>query len=154
MKQAITAQAKIAAFAHCWKGRSDRRWLSHGAKCSAGCVYTVNGIVHRATGMYLGGDASVNNVDPLRNDGDVAPIPQSESMPGDFMIVDSSDNQEGHIGICEDEGCTDVISNSSSYCTFTFDSPDNHRFGYPGSPGSPASPYNGGNATYWRAVLK
>jgi hypothetical protein len=138
-------QSAIAAQALKWIGQSDSGF---GAPCRDACVVTVNNVVHAATGKWLGGESTVSNVDPLRKNGDVTSISQADAIPGDFLIVDSANGKDGHIGICLNQGCSNVISNSSTHCTFTFESDDNARFSYTGSP------YNDGTPSYWRAVLK
>lgn len=142
-------QPFIAAEAEKWINQSDQAFADgQHANCKNGCLVTVNGLVYIATGKFLGGEANVTNLDDLRTNGDVTQIAQKNAVPGDFLIVDSVNKLYAHIGICRNVGCTNVISNSSTHCTFTFESDNDARFAYP------TSPYNGGIATYWRAVLK
>ena len=139
-------QPRISAQARAWIGCYDGNF---GAPCAEACVATVNHVVHKALSKWLGNDPAVNNTDVLRANGDVtALLTQISALPGDFMIVDSADGKNAHIGVCLDLGCTDVISNGSSTCRFVFRSSHNARFAYPGSP------YNGGIARYYRAVTK
>lgn len=137
-----TQRSKIANLAASWKAanQSDRNF---GAVCLDACVVTVEHLVNSAIGKYLG-NSQINNSDILKKSGAIAQISQNSSTPGDLLIVDSQNHADAHTGICEDNGCTDAISNSSSHCTFSFDSAHNARFSYPGSP------YVNGTATYWR----
>jgi hypothetical protein len=57
-------------------------------------------------------------------------ISQAEAKPGDITLVDNG-NYTQHIGICMSNGCTQVLSNSSSNASFTY-------FDIPGFPKVPA----------------
>jgi hypothetical protein len=132
----------IASAANAAAGTSDAGRKPAGVSCSVACVYTVNSIVHDATGEYLC-DAGLANTDQVKPCGQTALVSQATSRAGDFIIVDSTNGKDAHIGICLNSGCTQMNSNSSSQCTFTFRNPN---FDYPGSP------YHNGYITYWRMI--
>gem|GEM_PF-6781780 len=97
----------------------------------------MNNIVNDATGEYLCGP-DLMNTDQVKRCSQTALVSQATSKAGDFIIVDSTDGKDAHIGICLNNGCTQMNSNSSSKCTFTF---TNQNFD------SPGSPYTNGFAT-------
>ena len=136
-----TPSALIYASAVGQDGKSDMGFVPDGADCGDGCVYTVNGIVHLATGSWLCGSSATDNTDVVKKCDNVSQVTDGSQAAGDLVIVDSADLKEAHIGICLNSGCTQMNSNSSQNCTFTF---DDENFDYPGSP------YTGGTVTYWR----
>lgn len=138
---AIPFNAAILNAAQAQNGKSDRGFVPAGTSCRVGCVYTVNGIIQQATGETLCGN--INNTDQIKSCAQTALVSQATSMAGDLIIVDSPDGKDGHVGVCLNNGCTQMNSNSSSHCTFTF---SNKNFDYPGSP------YHNGYITYWRMI--
>jgi cell wall-associated NlpC family hydrolase len=93
------------------------------------CMFSVNQILQNALGKTLAGDTGYvpNGVAALQAGGGVQ-ISQSEAQPGDIAVADG----EGHIGICLNVGCTQVISNSSSNGSFTWVSNGNFAPSYTG----------------------
>lgn len=134
--------AVIAAAANAAYGTSDVGRKPAGVSCAVACVYTVNNIVHDATGEYLCGPG-LATTDQVKSCAQTALVSQATSRAGDFIIVDSLNGKDAHIGICLNTGCTQMNSNSSTNCTFTFNNP---KFDYPGSP------YHNGYVTYWRMI--
>lgn len=133
--------SRILAKAISQDGVSDRAFVPPGTSCAVGCVYTVNGIIQLATGEKLCGD--ISNTDQIKGCAQTALVSQATSKAGDLIIVDSINGKDAHVGICLNSGCTQMNSNSSRNCTFTF---GNQNFDYPGSP------YHNGYVTYWRMI--
>lgn len=122
-------------------GTSDANRKPAGVPCNVACVYVVNSIIQSATGEQLCGD--IFNTDQIKSCAQTALVSQATSKAGDLIIVDSTNGKLAHVGICLNDGCTKMNSNSSSHCTFTF---TNTNFDYPGSP------YTNGYITYWRMI--
>lgn len=137
---------KIFLAAAAQNGLSDLGFIPDGSKdtCVNGCVYTVNALIHQATGSYLCGNSAMAITDQIKACSNVSQITDGSQGPGDLIIVDSTDGTDAHVGICTSGGCATMNSNSSSQCTFSF---TNYNFDYPGSP------YTGGTVTYWRVNL-
>ena len=58
-------------------------------------------------------------------------VGQSSAKAGDIVIQ----AQDGHVGICMNDGCTQVLSNSSSHASFTWVSDTSFSPSYSGGPG-------------------
>jgi hypothetical protein len=58
-------------------------------------------------------------------------VSPAQAMPGDIVIQ----AQDGHVGICMNVGCTQVLSNSSSNASFTWVSNTSFSPSYSGGPG-------------------
>jgi hypothetical protein len=84
------------------------------------CAWAVNRVLENAGIVSLGGDAPnwVPAVEADLQNNRGIPIDRSQGQAGDIVI---SGGQE-HIGICLNDGCTQVRSNSSSRAAFTWDS--------------------------------
>lgn len=84
------------------------------------CAWAVNRILENAGISSLGGEAPnwVPAVEADLQNNRGRPIDRSQGQAGDIVI---SGGQE-HIGICLNDGCTQVRSNSSSRAAFTWDS--------------------------------
>lgn len=84
------------------------------------CAWAVNRVLENAGISHLGGDAPdwVPSVEADLQNNRGTPIDRSQGRAGDIVI---SGGQE-HIGICLNDGCTQVRSNSSSRAAFTWDS--------------------------------
>jgi hypothetical protein len=107
------------------------------------CMWAVNQVIDMALGHYVaGGTAYIPTAVAAFDAGAASQIPQSATVPGDLVVVTSSDGDDMHIGVCMAYGCTDILSNSSSNCSFTWHS--HSLFAYAGSP------YNGGSAAFYR----
>lgn len=84
------------------------------------CAWAVNRVLENAGISPLGGNAPdwVPSVEADLQNNRGRPIDRSQGQAGDIVI---SGGQE-HIGICLNDGCTQVRSNSSSRAAFTWDS--------------------------------
>jgi hypothetical protein len=58
-------------------------------------------------------------------------VSPAQAQPGDIVIQ----AQDGHVGICMNVGCTQVLSNSSSNASFTWVSNTSFSPSYSGGPG-------------------
>ncbi len=89
------------------------------------CAWSVNNVLKSAGLKRIG--QYPNRVDSVEADilgGRGIFIPDSSnSRPGDIAIIGKGDN--AHIGICITDGCTRVLSNSSTPRTFTWESGKN-----------------------------
>lgn len=87
------------------------------------CMFSVNAILNNALGHYLANNTGYvpAGVAALRS-GAGTNISQSQAMPGTLVVSDD----QGHIGVCINVGCTLVYSNSSSHACFCWgpDGPD------------------------------
>jgi hypothetical protein len=76
------------------------------------CAGAVNIVLNKAGIQSLGGDCSLA-VDCIENDLQSGRGEQitdrSQAKAGDIALIPSS-----HVGICENDGCTQILSNSSS----------------------------------------
>lgn len=106
------------------------------------CMWSINQILKHAGFKPLGNDTLLvlEAREELRQ-GRGIEVSQSKAIPGDLAIVDAGGWIQ-HIGICLNDGCTKVKSNSSSRASFSWIS--NPKFRYPGSP------YNSGKSEIWR----
>lgn len=121
----------------------------HGFDTSAGpdggnqaCLWGVNKILENA-GIQPLGDSIPGNPEPggqvwvpaaewdLQN-GRGTLVPQSEARAGDIVIEGGN---EEHVGICKNDGCSVVISNSSSRAAFLWESDITFDGVYGGTPG-------------------
>ena len=96
------------------------------------CAWAVNNVLVSAGVKPLGGNDgySPNWVPSMEydlNHGRGTPVDQAVASPGDIVI--RSDG--GHVGMCVNVGCSQVISNSSSAATFNYKSSTN--FDRPGT---------------------
>ena len=68
------------------------------------------------------GDDWVPNISDGLNAGWAKLVDQGETVPGDIVIQGGFDRDLGmnHIGICMNQGCTDVLSDSNSRQTFSW----------------------------------
>ena len=94
--------------------------LAEGMDTSAGpangklaCVWAVNRVLVAAGLAPFGTDNVFSAENELRSGRGTQITSQSESRRGDLVIVTEGTNR-GHIGICMNDGCGQVISNSSS----------------------------------------
>lgn len=106
------------------------------------CMWSVNQVLKHAGLRPLGNDTLL--VLEARDEllqGRGIRVSQLEARPGDLVIVDAGGWKQ-HIGICLNNSCTKVKSNSSGRASFSWIS--NHGFKYPGGP------YNSGTPEIWR----
>jgi hypothetical protein len=109
----------------------------------AACMWAVNQVVDKGLGYYVaGGTMYVPAAVSAFDSGAAAQLGQSQTVPGDLVVVTSPDGSAMHIGVCMSDECTSILSNSSRQCNFDWLS--NNLFQYNGSP------YNGGSAAFYR----
>lgn len=106
------------------------------------CMWAVNQVLKNAGIKPLGNDTLAVLVarEDLRR-GRGQQVSQREAKAGDLHIVDAGGGNQ-HIGICLNDGCTKVKSNSSSRASFSWISGAGFRY--------PGSPYNNGKSEFWR----
>jgi len=96
-----------------------------------GCAWAVNQILQAIGLAPLGvNPLNVASVEAALQAGRGVQITQANTMPGDLDIQ----NQDGHIGICMNAGCTTVYSNSSSNAAFVWVSGPSFPPSYPNLP--------------------
>ncbi|MEM9088682.1 MAG: hypothetical protein AAGC93_08050 [Cyanobacteria bacterium P01_F01_bin.53] len=93
------------------------------------CAWAVNRVLADAGVQPLGANTNyVPSVEADLQNGRGTQVAQSEAQAGDIVIEGS----QAHIGICLDDGCTQVRSNSSSRARFAWDSGFNFNGFYGG----------------------
>jgi hypothetical protein len=93
------------------------------------CAWSVNRVLSNAGIQPLGSNPDyVPSVEADLQNGQGAQVTQSEAQAGDIVIEGS----QAHIGICLNEGCTQVRSNSSSRAQFAWNSDFNFNGFYGG----------------------
>jgi muramidase (phage lysozyme) len=129
--------SRIAAAAAAYRGTSSAAMPgTDGGKLA--CAATVNTVMQNAGLKPLGSNTLyVPSVESDLQSGRGTQVAQSQSRAGDIVI---ESNQE-HIGICQNDGCTSVISNSSSRASFSWQSSTNFD-GY----------YGGGSSRIYRVT--
>ncbi|MGC9602823.1 MAG: pilin [Minisyncoccia bacterium] len=103
-----------------------------GASTSAGpdggnlaCAWAVNNVLQSDGIAPIDGN-SVPAMEAALQAGQGMLVSQSDAQAGDIVI----EGNDGHVGICQNNGCTSVISNSSSNATFTWVSNTNFNSPY------------------------
>ena len=88
------------------------------ANGNVGCALAVNHVVKEATGKEIGGEASTTAMDVALRKGAGTRISESQAKAGDVIISPTSyqdgNRVTGHVGVCLDDGCSSIGSNSSS----------------------------------------
>jgi len=137
-------QHQIANEAKYWTGRSDKQFIPAGADCHEGCVYTVNGLVKATIGCGMTGVTA--STDEIKASSMVTQVmDQDNTVAGDLIIEDATSG-DAHVGIFLNDGCTEMMSNGSHNCVFSFGIPTSAYFVSPGG-----GPYNSGSiGTFWR----
>ena len=122
-----TEASKIdaAAVANC--GASSANGPGNG---TVSCAWEVNNVLTSA-GIANLDSTSVQSMENALEAGRGTLVDPSQAQPGDIVIQ----AQDGHVGICLNVGCTQVISNSSSKASFTWISNTNFSPSYSGGPG-------------------
>ena len=96
----------------------------------AECVAALQTILKDAgLSMIANGTLSANAfLNALPNSG-YSSVSQADAQPGDIVVLtDQSSDPATHVGVCETGGCTEMISNSSTPGTFTWeDSPQSEN---------------------------
>jgi hypothetical protein len=102
------------------------------------CAWVVNEVLYKAIGKRIGDSPNyVPSVQAALASGQGVEIPASQARPGDLAIA--KDMQ--HIGICTANGCSQILSNSSTRSSFSWRSNGNFDGFY--------DPY-GGTTRYYR----
>lgn len=107
-----SANAPVCSAASNYYGASTAAGPDGGNKA---CAWAVNNVLQNAGDQPVGGNA-VSGMENALKSGRGTLISQSQATCGDIVIQGSDE----HVGICMNEGCTSVISNSSSKATFTW----------------------------------
>ena len=94
------------------------------------CAWAVNQVLD-STGLPPLDTNSVQSMEEALEAGRGALVVPSQAVAGDIVIQ----AQDGHVGICMNDGCTQVISNSSSNASFTWVSNTSFSPSYSGGPG-------------------
>ncbi|XHX78551.1 MAG: hypothetical protein RBJ76_01020 [Stenomitos frigidus ULC029] len=101
-----------------------------------GCAWAVNQVLSRSGLSKIGSNPLyVPSVEEALKGGRGQRLSPSQAKAGDILIVDDGVSR-GHIGICLSDGCTRSISNSSSNCSFIWQSDGNFSESYAGVPRS------------------
>ncbi len=94
------------------------------------CAWAVNNVLSQA-GIAPLDSTSVQSMENALTSGRGTLVGQSSAKAGDIVIQ----AQDGHVGICMNDGCTQVLSNSSSHASFTWVSDTSFSPSYSGGPG-------------------
>lgn len=126
----------------------------HGAPGDEACMASVNQILMNAGVAPLGPGEGYNYIPTAiqygLSSGEIIEIAQADTVPGDLEVRHSPGDTYGssggdeHIAVCQTYGCTDVLSNASSSCTFGWDS--DYTMCYVGSP------YCNGTSQFYRVL--
>jgi hypothetical protein len=83
------------------------------------CAWSVNKVLKKATGKTIGANTDyVPSVEAALQSGEGVQVGRSKAVAGDIVIA----GNQGHIGICQNAGCSRVLSNSSSKARFSWES--------------------------------
>jgi len=122
-----TEAAKIDAAAAAYCGASTASGPGNGR---VSCAWAVNNVLTNA-GIADLDTTSVQSMENALEAGRGTLVDPSQAQPGDIVIQ----AQDGHVGICINTGCTQVLSNSSSNANFTWVSNTSFSQSYSGGPG-------------------
>ena len=117
----------IANAANAYKGTSTANGPGNG---TVACAWAVNNVLTNA-GVAPLDSSSVASMESALQNGRGTLIDASQAQAGDIVIQ----AQDGHVGICQNAGCTQVISNSSSHASFSWVSNTSFAPSYSGGPG-------------------
>jgi hypothetical protein len=93
------------------------------------CAWSVNKVLKQSIGKTIGSNTDyVPSVEAALQSGEGTRMGRSQAVAGDIVIA----GNQAHIGICQNTGCTRVLSNSSSRAKFLWES-DTDFSGYYGS---------------------
>jgi hypothetical protein len=122
------ADASIANAAAAYRGTSTAGGPGGG---TVACAWAVNNVLAEA-GIAPLDSTSVQSMENALTSGDRGTlVDPSQAVPGDIVIQ----AQDGHVGVCLNNGCTQVLSNSSSNASFTWVSNTSFSPSYSGGPG-------------------
>jgi hypothetical protein len=119
---ASVSTAGIAAAAASYTGASTSAGPDGG---NLACAWAVNNVLQSDGITPIDGN-SVPAMETALENGRGTLVDQSQAQAGDIVI----EGNDGHVGICQNTGCTSVISNSSSNATFTWVSNVNFNSSY------------------------
>jgi hypothetical protein len=118
-------------------GAAAEAYTNSGASTAAGpgdgrlaCAWAVNKVLENAGVPPIDGN-SVALMETNLINGRGTAISQGSAGPGDIVI----EANKGHVGICANVGCTQVVSNSSSNKSFTWKSGTDFAPSYGNGPG-------------------
>jgi hypothetical protein len=113
--------SKIAQVAQQMKGMDTSAGPDRG---NLACAWSVNKVLKQSIGHTIGSNPNyVPSVEAALQSGAGVRISSSQAVAGDIVIAGTA----AHIGICQNSGCTRVLSNSSSTARFAWES--NTNFG-------------------------
>lgn len=121
------ASSRISSAANAYRGASTASGPGGGRLA---CAWAVNNVLRNAGVSTIDGDTVVSMESVLQS-GRGTPIDQSAAQPGDLVIEAGA----GHVGICLNSGCSQVISNSSSRARFDWISSTSFSPSYSNGPG-------------------
>jgi predicted chitinase len=85
------------------------------------CAWEVNRVLQDAVGHPIGNNPNYEpSVEAALQTGAGTPVPPSQAHAGDIVVFDNAAANKGHIGFCMNDGCTQVVSNSSSHAAFNW----------------------------------
>lgn len=85
------------------------------------CAWEVNRILQAAIGHTIGSNPSYEpSVEAALQSGAGTRVSPAQAHAGDIVVFDNAAANKGHIGFCMNDGCTQVVSNSSSQATFNW----------------------------------
>ncbi len=123
------APAKIARVAQQMKGMDTSAGPDGG---NLACAWSVNKVLQQSIGHTIGSNPDyVPSVEAALQSGSGLRISAAQAVAGDIVIAGTA----GHIGICQNSGCSRVLSNSSSRAKFAWES-DTNFGGYYGGQSS------------------
>jgi hypothetical protein len=83
------------------------------------CAWSVNKVLKKSIGKTIGDNTDyVPSVEAALQRGEGIQVGRSKAVAGDIVIA----GNQGHIGICQNAGCTRVLSNSSTKARFSWES--------------------------------
>ena len=121
------AENSISASAISYRGTSTAGGPGNG---TVACAWAVNNVLTQA-GIAPLDSSSVQSMENALTSGRGTQVDSASAQPGDIVIQAG----DGHVGICMNVGCTQVLSNSSSHASFSWVSDTSFAPSYTGGPG-------------------
>jgi predicted chitinase len=85
------------------------------------CAWEVNRILQDSVGHTIGGNPNYEpSIEAALQTGAGTPVSPTQAHAGDIVVFDNAAANKGHIGFCMNDGCTQVVSNSSSHAAFNW----------------------------------
>jgi hypothetical protein len=95
------------------------------------CAWSVNKVLKKSIGKTIGANTDyVPSVEAALQSGEGVQVGRSKAVAGDIVIA----GNQGHIGICQNAGCSRVLSNSSSKARFSWESDTDFAGAYGNEP--------------------